>query len=120
MAGRGLGLGEKSCQEDRTLPALEPGAAEGSKGHLSCQGWAAWAYFLPQLSLVFTWGAGEGSVGRGHGALLSAQERSMRGLKLRSRGGLQERSGRGGGEAGERGRHLGQELPSLSEPESRI
>ena len=70
--------------------------------------------------LFFTWGAGEGSVGRGHGALLSAQERSMRGLKQRSRGGLQERSGRGGGEAGERGRHLGQELPSLSEPESRI
>ena len=29
-------------------------------------------------SLVFTWGAGEGSVGRGHGALLSAQERSIR------------------------------------------
>ena len=68
MAGRGLGLGEKSCKEDRTLPALEPGAAEGTKGHFSCQGWAAWGErsFIVQLSSVFHLGGrkrlcGEGS-----------------------------------------------------------
>ena len=66
--------------------------------------------FIPQLSLVFTWGAGEGSVGRGHGALLSAQQRSIRGLLERSMRGLLERSRRGRGEAGERGWHLGEEL----------
>ena len=42
LAGRGLRLGEKPCKEDRTFPTLEPGAAEGTKGHLSCQRWAAW------------------------------------------------------------------------------
>ena len=46
---------------------------------------------------------------RGHGALLSSHQRSMRGLQLRS--------WRGGGEAGERGWHLRlkQELPSGSQ-----
>ena len=63
--------------------------------------------FMSQiLSSVSTWGAGEGSVRRGHGALLSAKQRSRRGLPERSRG--------GGGEAGERGWHLGQDLGSGS------
>ena len=71
--------------------------------------------FMSQiLSSVSTWGAGEGSVRRGHGALLSAKQRSRRGLPERPRGGLPERSRGGGGEAGERGWHLGQELGSGS------
>ena len=53
-------------------------------------------------------------MGRGHGALLSAKQRSRGGLQERSWRGLPERSRGGGGEAGERGWHLGQELGSGS------
>ena len=58
LTRRGLRLGEKPCKEDWTFPSLEPGAAQGSEGHLSCQGWAAWVgEFYSTYVAALTWGA---------------------------------------------------------------